>query len=204
MDIRTFALGPLQTNGYLLSKDGKAVFIDPGGDVSEVIGIIRAENLELTHILITHFHIDHILGVAQLKDATNAIAVANPGDAYLLDTDIGMGPFMGLPAVPPFEFEPLPPGDCEFLGLACRALSTPGHTGGSLSFYFPEPGVLFAGDLLFKRSIGRVDFPGGSMDTLLDSVREQVFTLPGETVVYSGHGPETSVADESNHNPFFR
>jgi len=204
MDIRTFALGPLQTNGYLLSEGGEAVFVDPGGDTSGVIGIIQAEGLRLTHILITHFHIDHILGVAQLAQATGALVLANPGDAYLLDTDIGMGPFMGLPAVPPFEYEAMPPGDYEFMGRACKALATPGHTAGSLSFHFPDSGVVFAGDLLFKRSIGRTDFPGGDMDTLLASVRERIFVLPGETVVYSGHGPETTVDDEHNHNPFFR
>ncbi len=203
MDIRTFPLGPLQTNGYLLSRGGEAVFIDPGGDTGQVIDLIRAEGLRLTHILVTHFHIDHILGVGQLSEATGATVLANPGDAYLLETEIGMGPFMGLPAVPPFEFEPMPPGDYDFLGLACQALATPGHTAGSLSFYFPDTGAVFAGDLLFKRSIGRTDFPGGSMDTLLASVREKMFTLPGETVVYAGHGPETTVADELNHNPFF-
>jgi hydroxyacylglutathione hydrolase len=82
-------------------------------------------------------------------------------------------------------------------------LSTPGHTPGSLSFHFPESKIVFVGDLLFYRSIGRTDFQGGSMETLLRSVREQIFTLPGETVVYPGHGPETSVGDEKVHNPFF-
>jgi glyoxylase-like metal-dependent hydrolase (beta-lactamase superfamily II) len=111
---------------------------------------------------------------------------------------------MGLPRIDDFSYEPIMPGETEFVGLPCTVMATPGHTRGSLSFYFPDAGAVFVGDLIFKRSIGRTDFPGGSMETLIASVRENIFTLPPETVIYSGHGPETTVGDEKNHNPFFQ
>jgi len=110
---------------------------------------------------------------------------------------------MGLPRVTLFDFLDLPAGETTFLGLACRVLATPGHTPGSRSLYFPEAGALFSGDLLFNRSIGRTDFPLGDHEALMRSVRELIFTLPPETVVFSGHGPETTVGDEREHNPFF-
>jgi len=111
---------------------------------------------------------------------------------------------MGFPKVPSFEYQPLEPGEREFLGEKCQILHTPGHTPGSLTLYFPESKVLFAGDLIFQGSIGRTDFPGGSLESLLQGVREKIFTLPGDTVIYPGHGPQTTVESEKKHNPFFR
>lgn len=203
MRIDTFSLGPLMTNGFLLSDGGKAVFIDPGGDPAAVLSRLEADGLALTHVVVTHLHCDHIYGGAALARATGAPILANPEDDYLLETEVGGGGLMGLPKVETFEYQPLPPGKTEFLGRPCEVFATPGHTPGSLSLYFPDAGAVFVGDLLFKRSIGRTDFPGGSQDALVASVREKIFILPPETVVYSGHGPETTVGDEAAHNPFF-
>jgi hydroxyacylglutathione hydrolase len=201
--VHTFALGPLETNCFLLVKDGSAVAVDPGGDPAEVLEAMKKGKLTLTHILNTHLHCDHIYGNKELSRATDAPILGSPKDEFLLSTEIGAGGFMGLPRVGGFEYQHLEPGESTFLGEPCTILSTPGHTPGSLSFHFPESGVVFVGDLLFYRSIGRSDFPGGSMETLLRTVRERIFTLPGETVVYPGHGPETTVGDEKLHNPFF-
>jgi glyoxylase-like metal-dependent hydrolase (beta-lactamase superfamily II) len=204
MQIKTYALGPLQTNGFLLANGERAVFIDPGGDPSAVIKDLEAGGLKLESILNTHFHVDHILGNKALAEATGAQILANPDDAYLLETEIGAGGFMGLPKIDDFDYEHVSEGEREFIGLDCKVLATPGHTRGSVSFYFPEAGAVFTGDLIFKRSIGRTDFPGGDMGTLTSSVREKIFALPPDTVIYSGHGPETTVGEEANHNPFFR
>jgi glyoxylase-like metal-dependent hydrolase (beta-lactamase superfamily II) len=204
MRITSYALGPLQTNGFLLVNDGRAVFVDPGGDPSEVVRDIEAGNHNLEYVLNTHFHFDHIFGNKALAESTGASILANPEDKYLLETEVGAGGFMGLPRIDDFSYEPIMPGETEFVGLPCTVMATPGHTRGSLSFYFPDAGAVFVGDLIFKRSIGRTDFPGGSMETLIASVRENIFTLPPETVIYSGHGPETTVGDEKNHNPFFQ
>jgi hydroxyacylglutathione hydrolase len=201
--VHTFPLGPLETNCFLLVKNGSAVAVDPGGDPAKVLRTLERETITLTHVLNTHMHCDHIYGNLELSRRTGAPILGSPKDEFLLSTEIGGGGFMGLPRVSEFAYEPLEPGESAFLGEPCMVLSTPGHTPGSLSFHFPESKIVFVGDLLFYRSIGRTDFQGGSMETLLRSVREQIFTLPGETVVYPGHGPETSVGDEKVHNPFF-
>jgi len=204
MQIKAYELGPLQTNGYLVASNGRAVFVDPGGDPAQVLSDISAQGLSLEYVLNTHFHFDHVLGNAALAKATGAKILANPEDSDLLETELGGGGMMGLPKVDAFDFEPIAEGETEFIGHKCSVLATPGHSTGSLSFYFPDAGAVFVGDLLFFRSIGRTDFAGGNMDTLLASARNKIFTLPPETTVYSGHGPKTSVGDEMHHNPFFR
>lgn len=204
MRIKSYTLGPLQTNGFLLANGERAVFVDPGGDPAPAIRDIQSDGLKLEFILNTHFHCDHVYGNKALSDATGANILANPEDEYLLQTELGSGGLMGLPKVEPFDYDPINEGEHEFLGMPCSVFATPGHSQGSLSFYFPDAGAVFVGDLLFKRSIGRTDFPGGSTETLLTSAREKIFSLPPETVVYSGHGPSTTVGDEVNHNPFFQ
>lgn len=203
MHIQTFTLGPLGTNGFLASSGERAVFVDPGGDPGPVLAALGAGRLTLEAILITHLHCDHIYGCAALARATGAPVLAGQDDAFLLDTELGGGGFMGLPLVEPFEFAPLAPGPAQFMGLPCTVLATPGHSPGSLSFHFPDQGLVFVGDVLFRRSIGRTDFPGGDTDVLLTAVRQRLFTLPPATVVHSGHGPATTVGDEMAHNPFF-
>lgn len=203
MQVLHFTLGPLQTNGYLVAQDGQAAFIDPGGDPAAVLSALKREGLDLKHIINTHLHCDHIYGNATLAEETGAPILAPSEDSFLLDTEVGGGGLMGLPKVEPFQFAPLEEGAVSLAGMPATVLHTPGHTPGSMSLYFPEAGKVFVGDLLFRRSIGRTDFPGGSTETLLASVREKIFTLPPETVVYSGHGPETTVGDESRHNSFF-
>lgn len=205
IEVKSFPLGPLQTNCFLLFKDQEALVVDPGGPPDTVVSFLKKNNLKLQFILDTHFHVDHILGNKPLQDATGAKILANPEDDFLLKTEVGKGGGMiGLPEVADFDYEPLNPGEKTWLGEKCQILATPGHTSGSLSFYFPESKMIFSGDLIFFQSIGRTDFPGGDTETLLRSVQEKVFTLPEDTVIYSGHGPETNVGNEKNSNPFFR
>ena len=203
MDVDVFPLGPLQTNCFLLSKGGEAVAVDPGGDPGPVLRRLKAKGLRLTHILNTHFHFDHIFGNAALSAATSAPILASRADEPLMDSVGGRRGFMGFPPVPEFAYQDLAPGETEFLGEKCVVLATPGHSPGSLSFYFPAQGRVFSGDLIFERSIGRTDFPGGSMEALMDSVRRKIFTLDPATVIHSGHGHQTTVGDEKHHNPFF-
>jgi len=203
MDIVSFPLGPLETNCYLASAGGLAVAVDVGGAPTPVLAHLHAHGLTLEAICLTHLHCDHLYGVAALAKATGAKVLAGAEDAMLMDMDLGAGGLMGLPMVEPFDWEPLAPGETTLLGLTCRVLATPGHSPGSLSYYFPEAGAVFVGDLLFYRSIGRTDFAGGDYEVLLRAVREKIFTLPDKTLVYSGHGPATTVGDEKRHNPFF-
>ncbi|EGB14668.1 beta-lactamase domain-containing protein [Pseudodesulfovibrio mercurii] len=203
MDITTFPLGPLQTNCYVLANDGQAVVVDPGGDPAPLLRHLEAGGLTLSVILNTHLHFDHTAGNKALSEATGAHILANDADGYLMDTWLGRGGDMGLPLVPPYTWTNLEPGETVFAGTGCTVFHTPGHSPGSLTFYFPDAGAAFVGDLIFYRSIGRTDFPGGDLDALKRSVTEHIFTLPPETRLLSGHGPETSVGDEKNHNPFF-
>ena len=203
MDIVSFPLGPLETNCYLAAADGKAVAVDVGGDPAPVLAHLQAHGLTLTAVCLTHLHCDHLYGVAALVRETGCKALAGAEDAMLMEMDLGRGGLMGLPLVDPFAWEPVAPGETTLLGQPCRVLATPGHSPGSRSFYFPEAGVVFVGDLLFYRSIGRTDFAGGDFDVLIKAVATQIFTLPDKTLVYPGHGPATTVGDEKRHNPFF-
>lgn len=203
MTIKTYQLGPLQTNCYVLAGETEAVVIDPGGDPTVVLAYLKENGLTLTHILNTHLHFDHTAGNKALSEATGAPVLASKQDANLLDTWLGKGGDMGLPLIDMFEWENLEPGGRAFAGLECQILHTPGHSEGSLTFHFPEAKAAFVGDLIFYRSIGRTDFPGGDLDVLKDSVKKRIFSMPDDTLLLSGHGPETTVGDEKNHNPFF-
>lgn len=203
MQVKTFPLGPLETNCYVLFHEGKAVAVDPGGEPDSVVEFLKKEELTLTHILITHFHFDHLYGVKALQEATDAVVIGSSGDAALLDSEVGQGGMWGFPKVPAFSFTPINEGEHTFMDLNCKVLATPGHSAGSLSFYFADAAVVFVGDLLFYRAIGRTDLPGGDFDVLKRSVTEKIFALPPETVVYSGHGPHSSVKDEELNNPYF-
>jgi glyoxylase-like metal-dependent hydrolase (beta-lactamase superfamily II) len=203
LHVTAMPLGPLDTNCYVLHSDREAVVIDPGGDADEILSFLASRRLSLLSVLNTHLHFDHIQGNADLVAATGVTVMANPKDAYLLDTELGGGGMMGFPRTPPFSIVPLEEGDLPLLGSTCRVLATPGHSPGSLSFYFEAIASVFVGDLLFYRSVGRTDFPGSSERELMRSVRTKIFTLPEDTVVYPGHGPETTVGQERLNNPFF-
>lgn len=202
-EIHTFALGPLQTNCYLVINAGQALAIDPGGPPEPVIHKAQAQRARIGAILNTHLHFDHLYGNQALHQATGASILVPEKDVPLLSSGLGSGNYMGMPKVEDFAYATLQPGERSFIGLDCRVLETPGHSPGGLSFYFPELRAVFAGDVLFAGSIGRTDFFGGDLETLLAAVRAQLFTLPPETVVYPGHGPSTTISEEARHNPFF-
>lgn len=203
MEIKTLPLGPLQTNCYVLAGATEAIVVDPGGDPSEVLDYLTANNLTLTHILNTHLHFDHTYGNKALSDATGAPILCSKEDLYLLENELGLGGTFGLPQVDTFEPQTIQPGEQSLGNFACTIFLTPGHSAGSLTYYFPEAKAAFVGDLIFYRSIGRTDFAGGDLEVLKTSVKQHIFTLPPDTLLLSGHGPETTAGDEMNHNPFF-
>jgi len=202
MPIEAFNLGPLETNCYVLYDDAYALVVDPGGDPAEVVSFLAAKHLTLPAILNTHLHFDHILGNAALRAATGATIRTPAQDAWLMESELGMGGIWGFPTVPAFESVPLSEGEISFGPFLCRVLHTPGHSPGSLCFAVPAEHAVFVGDLIFYRGVGRTDFPGGDAGTLLRSIRTQIFTLPGDTRLYPGHGPPTTVADEQHNNPY--
>ena len=140
--------------------------------------------------------------MAELAGVTKAVVYAPTGDDSLAETESGKGGIWGFPPVPPFDSLPMPTGSASFGGMECRVLETPGHTPGGVSLYFPAEKLVFTGDALFYRSMGRTDFPGGDQATLLRSIKDVLFTLPEDTTVYPGHGPATSIGDERKNNPF--
>ena len=204
MQIAAFPIGPLETNCYVIYNDTKAVAVDPGGAPRSILDFLQQKKLKLTHILLTHLHFDHTYGVAELARSTGATVLASEDDRYMLETEPGKGGVWGLPPVDPYTFTGLPEGTLPLLGSFCTVLATPGHTPGGLAFYFPDCKAVFSGDSLFYRSIGRTDFPRGDANTLINSIRSKIFSLPEETTVYPGHSEPSTVGDEKRHNPFVR
>lgn len=202
MSVEIFAIGPLSTNSYLINNGASAAAIDVGGDPAPMLTWLKANNLKLEAICLTHMHFDHLYGVSDLASATGAPVYAPKGDAPLLNTESARGGMWGMPPVKPFNAEPLPLGKTVIAGMECNVLSTPGHTPGGVSLYFPDQNCVFTGDALFYRSLGRTDFPYGSHETLLASIQNQLFTLPEDVIVYPGHGPATTIGEERVHNPF--
>lgn len=199
MQVFSFPLGPLETNCYVLAEGSEAVAVDPGGDPSEVVRFLQSKRLNLVAILNTHLHFDHIMGNAALARATGAPIYLNKGDLFLLDATSGTR--YGLPATEPFEHQNLEAGDITLMGVRCQVIHTPGHSPGSLSYYFPDQGALFSGDVLFFRDTGRSDLPGGSRPVLEnETIRGKLYKLPDATVVYPGHGPSTTIGVEKVEN----
>ncbi len=198
-----FALGPLQTNCYLVRADGAAsagVVVDPGGEASELRVQLGRLGTTCAAILITHGHFDHVGGVADLAEATGAPVYMPEGERDRLERYSEFAP-AGMPGRPHTPDYLLEGGETiDVAGLAFDCVSIPGHSPAHIAFQVE--GHLFSGDLLFAGSVGRVDLPGGDWDTLLASVRVLADRYPPETIVYPGHGPQTTLGVELERNPF--
>lgn len=184
----------------------EAFLIDPGDEPGVILAEVERLKVQVKAILITHAHLDHVSALAETKEALGVPAYMHPGEQALYDTLGKQAAMFGLPEPRMTTIdEPLAEGMRLQLGrYTFHALETPGHSPASVSFYIPLAQRVIAGDTLFRRSIGRTDLPGGSLERLLKSIRTKLLTLPPETEVYSGHGPETTVGDEARHNPFLK
>jgi hydroxyacylglutathione hydrolase len=210
MILERLIVGMLQTNCYLLGDPltRQAAVIDPGGDVDRIAVRLEHHQLELVTILNTHGHFDHVLDAWALKEKSGGKVVLHANDkAILQDRSVGLvGMFSALKKSPkgPIDHWVREGDHIQVGGLRLEVLETPGHTPGHVSYYLSDANIIFVGDTLFAGSIGRTDFPGGSYDQLIRSVRSKIFPLDDNTVVYPGHGPETTVGQEKRTNPFFQ
>ena len=210
LKIQTFEVNPLHENCYVVSDDTKeSVIIDCGAftesEQEAIITYINKNGLKPVHNLGTHGHLDHHFGDAAILSAFNLLPEVSDGDEVLMLHSkeaalqmLGMDLNIDLPAG---ELRLTENNTISFGSHTFRIIRTPGHSRGSVSFYCAEENVLFTGDTLFKGSIGRTDFPGGSMFQIISSLRE-LAQLPDTTIVYPGHGPQTSIGFELAHNPY--
>ena len=206
--LQTVVSMPFEENTYVVWLPGRrdAVVFDPGLQPDLVLDVLREQGLEVAAIVNTHGHADHIGGNAALKDAfPRAPIIIGGNDAVMLtDADANLSAPFGFPVTSPPADRTVAEGDTvEAAGLTLEVLDVPGHSPGHVVYvYRSAPVLVFGGDVLFRGSIGRTDFPGGSHPLLLRGIREKLFTLPDDTVVYPGHGPVTKVGYEKRTNPF--
>jgi len=203
MEVHIFPLGPLETNCYLVVNGSEALAVDPGDDRSQVVSFLEQKGLRLVAILNTHLHFDHTGGNAALVKATGAPIYCNKEDLFLVQGASGRR--SGLPETETFEYQNLEAGEITLAGLRITVIHTPGHSPGSLSYYFQDHGALFSGDVLFYRDTGRSDLPGGSRPILEnETIRGKLYKLPDQTLVYPGHGPDTNIGEEKMENHWVR
>jgi hydroxyacylglutathione hydrolase len=220
LEIKTFTLGPVQTNAYLVADSDTcdAAVIDPAWDGKLILSEAQSRGWRIAHLWYTHAHFDHIGGAAEIAGALNPLPLValHPNERELWRAG-GGGALFGFnidpgpePTIDFYQGQILKLGSVEF-----EVRFTPGHTTGHCVLYVADTraersrsvdssrSVCFCGDLIFNGSVGRTDFPGGDWDTLVNSIKTQIFTLPDETRMLSGHGPETTVGQEKQFNPFF-
>jgi len=215
------ALGALGANCYIIGdeKSRRGVVVDPGGDAPRIMEVVSAHRLDVEYIILTHGHVDHIAAVGEVKSKTGAQVGIHQLDAEMLTrADRNLSSFAGGPVA--FDEADIMLRDGQVIELdtlSIRVIHTPGHTPGGICLLVEGPGVgkgeeealghsrlLLTGDTLFAGSIGRTDFPGGSYQELISSIKTRVMVLDGEIPVFPGHGPDTTVVDEREHNPFFQ
>jgi len=207
LKVRTYTGGPFQENGYLAlcEATGKGIVIDPGAWAARLANDIRDEGLEIDAIVLTHAHLDHVEGIPAIREVTDAPIHLHPLDRPLYDRAGEQARAFGLPFEGPL---PVPEKTLahaqifRFGEVELRVREAPGHAPGHVILVCPEAGIAFVGDVVFMRSIGRTDLPGGNFQELMQSIREEVLTLPDETRLLTGHGPETTVEQERLGNPF--
>lgn len=209
MEIHTHVLGSFQVSAYVVIDGGEAMVVDAPEGADEIVDFCKGRGLAPKLVVNTHGHVDHIFGNAALKAAWPAVALAiGREDGPMLTSPLrNLSLLMGAWVKSPKADRLLADGDRIAVGAATfEVLATPGHSPGGISLYTKagpdgKPAV-FTGDALFAEGIGRTDFPGASHATLLASIRERLLTLPAETVVYPGHGPQTTIGQEAKSNPW--
>ncbi len=206
MKIIKMEVGSLGTNCYIVYCENSraAAIIDAGGNANEIMRTVRRENLAVQYLINTHGHADHILGLAEVKKQTGAPVLIHEADNNMLtDAALNLSGFMGSGFTVGAADQLLHDGDViEFGSVKFTVRHTPGHTPGGICLI--SDGVVFSGDTLFAESVGRTDFPGGSHQQLISSIKKQLMILPDDTQVLPGHGPDTTIGWERKMNSFIQ
>ena len=211
LKIKSFVFSPIQENTYLLYNEfNQCAIIDPGcyfdAEKEQLVGFIQQSGLQPKMLLNTHCHLDHVFGNKFIAATYGLTLQLHENEKQVLQ----FAPTSGLMYDMPFDnyagdFILLKEGDIIKLGDdELKVIEAPGHSPGHICFYCAAQNFIISGDVLFNRSIGRTDLPGGNHQTLLNSIRQKLFVLPDETVVYSGHGPTTTIGEEKRENPFLQ
>jgi glyoxylase-like metal-dependent hydrolase (beta-lactamase superfamily II) len=211
MTVQAFTFNDFQENTYVLYDESlSCIIIDPGCNNEQeetmLSSFISEHKLTPVGLLNTHCHIDHILGNKYITEKYSLELIAHEGEIPVLQSGIMVSQMYGIPYNQSPEISSyLKGGDVYTFGNTnLQVLYTPGHSPASISFYNAVDKILIAGDVLFQNSIGRTDLPGGNFDTLIHSIKSKFWELPDETIVYSGHGPATTIGNEKTHNPFLQ
>ena len=208
--VKCFTFNPYQTNCYVCHSGGEAVIVDAScideSEESQLVQYIEERSLTVRHLLLTHFHFDHIFGCASISRRFSLPWAAHKGGLQWLKNVTLQTDVFGAPRVQPFlpEFWLYEGDEVCFGSSKWSVLETPGHAEGSISFADPASEFVLVGDVLFQHSIGRVDLPGGSLPTIMSTIFRKLLTLPDHTVVYSGHGPATTIGHERANNPYLQ
>lgn len=209
MEIQSFVFNPLQENTYILYDETKeCVIIDPGcydrEEKNTMSSFLEHNDLHVRLLLNTHCHIDHILGNHFVKEKYKTKLYIHPLEEHVLKAAQVYAPVYGFFAYEPAVHDAFIQMDEKIIfgNQQLEVLFVPGHSPGHVAFYHRESKSLIGGDVLFYNSIGRTDLPGGNFDTLIQSIHQQLFSIPDDTIVYPGHGPETIIGNEKKSNPF--
>jgi hydroxyacylglutathione hydrolase len=208
MLVETFPVGPLQCNCSIIAckETGEAAIIDPGGDPDDIIAAAERHGLKIKYLLHTHAHFDHVVGSRAVKEKTGAKICLHKGDQWLYDNLAKQGNLFGFKIDDPLPIDTFLEDEQEVQigNMKAKVIHTPGHTPGSLCFSAEDKdSILFSGDTLFNRSIGRTDLWGGSYEQIIESISKRLFGLDESTRVIPGHGPDTDIWHEKKENPFF-
>lgn len=201
-------VGQLQCNCSVFGDEQsrEAIVVDPGDEISKITAILDRHQLKVKAIVITHGHIDHVMGAAKLRALTGAPVYLNEKDFEQLDALPVQATWLGVPRPerPEVDTKAVDGTNLKLGGADFNILHTPGHTQGSLCIWIPQENKLVSGDTLFRETIGRTDLPGGDGRKILSSIRTKLFDLPEDAVVIPGHGETTTIGHEKEFNPFFQ
>jgi hydroxyacylglutathione hydrolase len=208
MILEMLTVGPFQENCYVIGDEetSEGAIVDPGDEATRIALAVEQTGLDIGQILVTHAHIDHVGAVAALADEYACPVLMHAEAEPMLEQLPAQAIMMGLRfgKVPTVDHYTEDEEVLEVGGLKLRSLYTPGHAPGHVAFYVEGEDLLLSGDALFAGSVGRTDLFGGSMEVLMRSINERLLTLPDETRVYPGHGPQTTIGTERAHNPFLQ